>query len=116
MVGALTADRGMITRGHRTPCLTGLERMSLFKKRRKPDVRPRYGEVHRATGAVELLTFEPSNLPGVFDAYLAADHTLLALKAGESLRADVLGPGQSIRCGLDEDSEACGCGGGYEAA
>ena len=67
-----------------------------WRRRPKPEVRPRFGEIRRADGTSEPLVFHPTAVPDVFLGRLAGSEEPVRVQAGDGLTVDVLGPGQSV--------------------
>ena len=63
--------------------------------RSRVEVRPRAGGVRRRDGSEVPVRYVPTEDPAAFLA-VTVDGDPIVLEAGDQLRADVLGPGQSI--------------------
>jgi hypothetical protein len=66
------------------------------------DVRPTHGVITRADGTTEPVRYVATGDPMLF-LPVTLNGDPIALRAGESLSADVLGPRQAIVCAWSDD-------------
>ncbi len=72
------------------------KRAEVEMARLQAEVRPRFGQLHRADGTSVPLVFHPTADPVVFVGRYAGSEAPARIEAGDSATVDVIGPGQAV--------------------